>query len=321
MNRIVFILIAFVLCLPANVQTVAAEPAGLAHGSVTTVQPALGYIHWDVSPFIYEGEHFAIGWYGTLWVLGLVGLLITLLITFRHDGVPQQYAFLTFMITLVLAIFFAHLFQGLFYEWYIGADGHCHNYYFGHPWLFLDITHGGFSSHGVIVGALLAGVVSAKFLRCGVWYIVDRIMMGLFWIAVAVRVGNFINGEIYGIETSLPWGVVFGDDAYPSHPTQIYELLTYLLVMAIGWGMYLRKGKPYPAGLITGVMCSLVALLRILIEFVKLPQMRIEATWMLNIGQWLSVPMAIFGIWLCFYVLEKETVVVAADKKKKQNKK
>lgn len=321
MNRIVFILIAFVLCLPANAQAVAAEPAGLAHSSVTTMQSALGYIHWDVSPFIYEGEHFAIGWYGTLWVLGLVGLLITLLVTFRHDGVPQQYAFLTFIITLVSAIFFAHLFQGLFYEWYIGADGHCHNYYFEHPWRFLDVTHGGFSSHGVILGALLASSVAAQIFHCGTWFVADRVMMGLCWVGMGIRIGNFINLEICGVQTALPWGVVFGDDAYPSHPTQFYELLTYLLAMLVGWGMYLHKGKPYPAGLITGVICLVFALLRILIEFVKLPQMRIEATWVLNMGQWLSVPVAIFGVWLCFYALEKGTTVVAADKKKKQNKK
>ena len=68
----------------------------------------LDYITWDVSPFIYEGEHFAIGWYGTLWVLGLLGMLIALLITFKHDGVPASYAYVTFMIALVCVIFFAH---------------------------------------------------------------------------------------------------------------------------------------------------------------------------------------------------------------------
>ena len=56
----------------------------------------LNYITWDVSPFIYEGEYFAIGWYGTLWVLGLLGMLITLLITFKHDGVPASYGYVTF---------------------------------------------------------------------------------------------------------------------------------------------------------------------------------------------------------------------------------
>ena len=60
----------------------------------------LGYITWDVSPFIYEGEHFAIGWYGTLWTLGLLGMLVTLLITFKHDGVPSQFALITFMVSL-----------------------------------------------------------------------------------------------------------------------------------------------------------------------------------------------------------------------------
>ena len=69
----------------------------------------LNYITWDVSPFIYEGEHFAIGWYGTLWTLGLIGMLITLLATFKHDGVPTQYALITFMVSLICVIFFGHI--------------------------------------------------------------------------------------------------------------------------------------------------------------------------------------------------------------------
>ena len=84
--------------------------------------PILNYITWNVSPFIYEGEHFAIGWYGTLWTLGLIGMLVTLLVTFKHDRVPTQYALITFIVALVCVIFFGHLFQGLFYEWRYLSD-------------------------------------------------------------------------------------------------------------------------------------------------------------------------------------------------------
>ncbi len=323
MNRIAFILIAFVLCLPANAQAGAAEPAGLAHGSVTTMQPALGYIHWDVSPFIYEGEHFAIGWYGTLWVLGLVGLLITLLVTFRHDGVPQQYAFLTFIITLVSAIFLAHLFQGLFYEWYIGADGHCHNYYFEHPLLFLDITHGGFSAHGFVPAVFVVGWIMGKVMRCDMLYVVDRVVMGLAWTGITVRMGNFINKEICGTETTLPWGIIFGDSTYASHPAQIYEVMTWVVVIVLAWWLYCKKDGGKYRGLLSGIIWTITMLLRILIEFVKLPQMRIENGWILNMGQWLSIPTAIFAIWLCFYAIEKGKVedIPIIQKKKKENTK
>ena len=271
----------------------------------------LNYIIWDVSPFIYEGEHFAIGWYGTLWTLGLIGMLFTLLVAFKHDGVPAQYALITFMVSLICVIFFGHLFQGLFYEWYyspddpwyfLGIDWDYRNSYFDHPWKFFDFAHGGFASHGCVAGVLIAGWICARLLRCNMWYPTDRAMMGLFWVAVAVRIGNLINNEICGIETSLPWGFCFGEETIPRHPSQIYEILSYLLAMGIAWWLFLKRDGGQYKGLLSAVI---VLLLRILIEFVKLPQMDIEYDWILLMGQWLSIPFAIYAIWLLCRSLER----------------
>lgn len=272
----------------------------------------LDYITWDVSPFIYEGEHFAIGWYGTLWVLGLIGLLATLLLTFKHDKVPIQYAYITFMITLVCVIFFGHLFQGLFYEWYyapndpvhfLGTDWHYRNYYFEHPWKFLDFAHGGFASHGTVLGVIIAGVFLAKILPLHVWWVVDRIMMGLCVIGIAIRLGNLINTEICGIETTLPWGFIFGNSAYVLHPTQLYEAISYLMALLLSIYLYIRKKSSYQ-GLLASIIVAIVMLSRIAIEFVKQPQMRIEQEWSLYMGQWLSIPFVIWAIWLMFYSME-----------------
>lgn len=274
----------------------------------------LNYITWDVSPFIYEGKHFAIGWYGTLWVLGLLGMLITLLITFKRDHVPPAYAYITFIVSLVCIIFFAHLFQGLFYEWYYAPDNPIHflgtewyyrNHYFEQPWRFLDITHGGFASHGVILGSLISGAILHKILPYTKWFIIDRIILGVLWIGVAVRIANLINIEICGVETELPWGFVFGDNPYALHPTQIYELLSYIVAMGIGWWLYIFKSGGRYNGWITSTMLSIVMLLRIAIEFYKQPQMRIEESWSLYMGQWLSIPFAIWAIWWFFQSIEQ----------------
>lgn len=278
------------------------------------MQSILNYIIWDVSPFIYEGEHFAIGWYGTLWTLGLIGMLITLLVTFKHDGVPTQYALVTFMVSLVCVIFFGHLFQGLFYEWNylpgnpahaLGMDWYYRNYYFEHPWKFFDFAHGGYASHGCVFGVLIAGWICAQIFKCDMWYATDRSMMGLFWVAVAVRIGNLINNEICGIETSLPWGFCFGEETVPRHPSQIYELLSYLLAMGIAWWLFLKRDGGQYKGLLSSVIMTIVLLLRIGIEFVKLPQMEIEQDWILMMGQWLSIPFAVYAIWLLFRSLEQ----------------
>ncbi len=272
------------------------------------------YITWDVSPFIYEGEHFAIGWYGTLWTLGLIGMLVTLLVTFKHDGVPSQYALITFMVSLVCVIFFGHMFQGLFYEWYytadepvhfLGTEWHYRNHYFEHPWKFFDFAHGGFASHGCVAGVLIAGWICAQIFKCDMWYATDRSMMGLFWVAVAVRIGNLINNEICGIETTLPWGFYFGEETVPRHPSQIYELLSYLLAMSIAWWLFLKRDGGQYKGLLSAVIMTIVLLLRIMIEFVKMPQMEIEQDWILMMGQWLSIPFAVYAIWLLFRSLEQ----------------
>lgn len=273
----------------------------------------LNYITWDVSPFIYEGEHFAIGWYGTLWTLGLVGLLVTLLLTFKHDKVPTQYALITFIVSLVCVIFFGHLFQGLFYEWYyspdspgyyLGIEWNYRNFYFDHPYKFFDFAHGGFASHGCVAGVLVAGWICAKLLKCAYWYPTDRMMMGLFWIAIAVRIGNLINNEIYGMATTLPWGFIFGDNTFASHPTQLFEIGSYILAMSLAFWLFLRKEGGLFGGLITATILVVVMFLRILIEFIKLPQMSIETDWFLNMGQWLSIPFAIWALWMLLYSIK-----------------
>ncbi len=270
----------------------------------------LGYITWNVSPFIYEGEHFAIGWYGTLWTLGLLGMLITLLVTFKHDGVPSQFALITFMVSLVCVIFFSHFFQGLFYEWYyspdnpwyfLGIDWDYRNYYFDHPWKFLDIAHGGFASHGGITAIMLLSCLYSKYMDLPKWWLSDRLLLGVAFVGFLVRVGNFINGEICGIPTSLPWGVLFADNQEPVHPTQVYEMLSYLMAASIGWRLYLKKNGGERNGLLSGVMLLIVFVFRIVIEFIKQPQMEIEQSWTLNMGQWLSLPFVVGGIYLIIY--------------------
>ena len=278
----------------------------------------LTYITWDVSPWIYEGEHFAIGWYGTLWTLGLIGMLITLLVTFKHDGVPTQYALITFMISLVCVIFFGHLFQGLFYEWdylpdhpahVFGTDWHYRNYYFEHPWKFFDFAHGGFASHGTVLGVIISGCLVSKILPLNKWWVTDRLMLGLCIIGIAVRLGNFTNGEICGIETILPWGVIYDNSQVAIHPTQLYEALTYLIALCVAIYLYIRSHGKKSHGLLSATIVCIVMLIRIGIEFIKMPQMQIENEWSFNMGQWLSIPFAIWSVWMIFYSLHNEQTV------------
>jgi prolipoprotein diacylglyceryl transferase len=122
-------------------------------------------------------------------------------------------------------------------------------------------------------------------------------LSGLF-----IRTGNLMNSEIFGHVTSLPWGFIFlraGHplDLAPRHPTQLYEGLSYLVIFLIIWWYYYKKnGKP-AQGMIFGMFLIMVFGMRFLIEFAKEPQEGFEQSMILNMGQLLSIPLILAGVW------------------------
>ena len=119
-----------------------------------------------------------------------------------------------------------------------------------------------------------------------------------------------MNSEIYGGPTDLPWGFVFVRDGQtvPCHPTQIYEMLYCLVAFGVTWLMY-WKGKCYRReGLIFGVFLELVFGTRFMLEFIKNDQEAFEQQMLLNMGQWLSLPLIVWGIWLIVRSLRRPCV-------------
>lgn len=272
----------------------------------------LNYITWDVSPFIYEGEHFAIGWYGTLVTISSLFLLVTYYLLFKNDKKPIAYAFILFIISIIFTYYGAHLFQGLFYEWYyapndpvhfLGTDWHYRNHYFEHPWKFLDITHGGFASHGCVFGGIVTAALMNKWLEINFFQLLDKIMMGSCSM-MFVRIANLMNSEIYGVPTELPWGFLFNGEQLPCHPTQIYEFVIFLIAYILGWYLILHRKTYKNDGLLSCVILIFVFSLRFVIEFIKQPQMLIEQNWVLNMGQYLSIPFVFLGMILLFKVIK-----------------
>jgi prolipoprotein diacylglyceryltransferase len=115
-----------------------------------------------------------------------------------------------------------------------------------------------------------------------------------------------MNSEIYGIETSLPWGFIFerNGETVPKHPTQIYEALVYFISFGILMFFYWRTRKKYNEGFLTGLFFILIFAARFFIEFIKEDQEAFEATMSLNMGQWLSVPFVLAGIFLVVRALK-----------------
>jgi phosphatidylglycerol:prolipoprotein diacylglycerol transferase len=164
----------------------------------------------------------------------------------------------------------------------------------------LEIWNGGMSFHGGITGTTIAMILFAKRRGLSVWSLFDVIatvcVTGLF----LVRIANFINGELWGKESFLPWAVVFPGEMFPRHPSQLYEaglegLATGLI---LAWLVFFRGGLKTP-GFVAGAFVSLYALSRISVEFVREPDAQLGylfGGW-LTMGMLLSIPMLLLGIW------------------------
>ena len=150
----------------------------------------------------------------------------------------------------------------------------------------------------------------------------DRVMVPTGFTAAMIRFGNLMNHEIFGRPTDLPWGFRFIDNVglwmrgaepvytEPSHPTQIYEALIYLIVFGITMYMYWKTNAKARQGLILGVGIALIFIARFFIEFVKNVQVDSEIAMRENtgliLGQWLSIPFILWGIWLIWQAMKRK---------------
>jgi len=122
-----------------------------------------------------------------------------------------------------------------------------------------------------------------------------------------IRLGNLMNSEIYGIETTLPWGFVFlrNGETIPKHPTQIYEALAYLLIFFLLHRIYWRKAGEFIRGSIFSIFFILVFTFRFFVEYIKEDQVAFEQGMKFNMGQWLSIPVVLIGVGLLIYSIKK----------------
>ncbi len=171
--------------------------------------------------------------------------------------------------------------------------------YIHDPMEILRIWNGGMSCHGGLLGVLGAFWLFARsrkksFLEVSD-FVAPLVPQGLFF----GRLGNFINGELWGKVSDAPWAVVFpGGGPYPRHPSQLYEaLLEGLALFVMVW---LYSGKPRKPGAVSGLFALGYGLFRFLVEFVRVPdaQLGYLAFGWLTMGQALCLPLILVGLWL-----------------------
>jgi len=258
----------------------------------------LQIIPWNVDPEIFRIGNFAVRWYGLLFASGFVIGYYILRKVFKNEGLGDATLDRLTVYVAVGTIIGARLGHCLFYE---------PTYYLANPVEILKVWHGGLASHGAAIGILLALWLFVRKEKKPFIWAIDRVVIVVALAGALIRLGNLMNSEIYGVETTLPWGFVFlrNGENTPKHPTQIYESLAYLLTFVILLRVYWKNmGKQKP-GLLFGLFLVLVFGFRFLVEYVKEDQVAFEAGMKFNMGQLLSIPFIIAGIALLFWAFRK----------------
>lgn len=250
---------------------------------------------WNVSPEIFSIGSFSLRWYGLLFAVGfLVGNKYTTY-WFRKLGVEKTEEQINKLFTYIFlgTIIGARLAHCLFYD---------PEYYLSHIWEIPMVWKGGLASHGGYTGVIVAiylfqkGCKELNFLE-----VCDLLSAPALFCAVCIRLGNLFNSEIIGKETDLPWGVIFTRvDPFPRHPTQVYEMLTYVFVTLSSGYLYKRFHKVWNPGKIFGYTLIVGMGARIFIEFTKVTQSQLVIGLPINMGQILSLIMCGVGFYFFF---------------------
>jgi len=257
------------------------------------------YPHID--PVLIEIGSFAIRWYSLAYVAGIViGAIYADRLNKKPPVQQNLKVFDDFMVWAIIGIILGGR-SGyvLFYNF---------EYYISHIGEALKIWSGGMSFHGGFLGVAIATIIFCKKKKVNVWVLFDLLAcaapIGLFF----GRIANFINGELYGRVTDVPWAMAFPTGGnQPRHPSQLYEaflegLLLFIILFVIA---NYTKLKQFP-GVLAGIFVSGYAAARIIVENYREPDEHIGFLFMqITTGQALSFPMMITGIIIVFFAMRK----------------
>jgi phosphatidylglycerol:prolipoprotein diacylglycerol transferase len=295
----------------------------------------LAYLVWSPDPLITQLGPLSLRWYGVLFALGFVVSTPVFNHIFRSENVSLRWVEILTLYLVVGTVVGARLGHSFFYEPALLLKD---------PLEMFRIWHGGLASHGATLSIPLACWLFARKYQFDTLWVLDRLVIAVSIGGACIRLGNFMNSEIGGYPTTVPWAVVFPRDtahllsatsplptgavpvarparlsngevstqvlpadapigpgslmAVPRHPTQLYEALYCVLLVALLYYLWNRTKAHTPRGLLLGLFMVLLFTQRFLGEFLKEAQVDFEKGNLLNQGQLLSLPAILVGLWV-----------------------
>lgn len=274
------------------------------------------FIDWNVTPELFNFGGFSIRYYGLLFALAFIFGYKVEERMFKSEGLSQVWLDKLWIYVAIATIIGARLGHCIFYDW---------SYYSAHPLEMILPVHfeptfkftgyQGLASHGAAIGIMIGlWYYSRKISKKSIFWILDRAVIPVALAAFFIRTGNLMNSEIIGLPTTMPWGFRFihsgmADPLTPRHPAQLYEAICYLISFGILMYLYWKTDVKKKQGFIFGMFLILIFATRFFIEFIKENQEAFEDGMILNMGQLLSIPFVLFGIFLLFYSKRKKKEV------------
>lgn len=276
----------------------------------------LAFIDWQPHIEAFQIGSFGVRWYALLWAIGLIAAYFIVRKLYIHQGISLDKFDPLFLYCFLGILIGARLGHCLFYEpdYYLGSIQ-------GVIEMFLPVKilpdgswkyHGyaGLASHGGAIGCFLAMLIYSKRNYIRFMTVLDNVCIATPLTACCIRLGNLMNSEIIGSPTDVSWAFLFHtNDAMvngaivPRHPAQLYEALAYLLIFVLLVTVYWLRSREsiqnakVGTGLYFGMCLTLIFAFRFFIEFIKKEQVDFEKEMMLDMGQLLSIPFILVGLY------------------------
>lgn len=259
----------------------------------------LNFITWNPGEVMFTLFGISIRFYSLMFATGLALAYFVVKYLYKDQKISEK--------------LFDPLFFYCFFGILIGARlGHClfyePDYFLAHPLeMILPVKftpegmkftgYQGLASHGGTIGLMIALWLYVRKTKLNFIRVLDNIAIATPIAACFIRLGNLMNSEIIGKVTDAPWAFIFvKEDMMPRHPAQLYEAIAYLVIFLGGIYLYKRYKQKLHPGFFFGYCLTTIFIFRILVEFLKEPQVGFEENMMFDMGQWLSVPFVILGI-------------------------
>jgi phosphatidylglycerol:prolipoprotein diacylglycerol transferase len=252
----------------------------------------------DIDPNIIEIGPIKIRWYGLMYILGFLAsyFLISKQKKSKEIGLQGQVLQNLILYTAIGLVVGARLGYVVFYQFtnYI--------YYLQNPLEIIAVWHGGMSFHGGLLGALLAGIFFCKRSKLPVLKVADILIVTAPVGLAFGRIGNFINGELFGRPSTVPWAMIFpGGGPSPRHPSQLYEAaLEGIILFGFLW---LAKDRTEKPGMMVCLFLAGYGVLRFIVEFFREPDPQLGLIFgFASMGQILCAGMIAVAFILWFFL-------------------